>query len=204
VHLFDAAGEILRNPQMHDALGFLDLGQGLVYVLDPFSVGSVRDRLTGHNAENIRLAELAAGDPEIAFNETVTRLRDNGVKADRQRLAVVISKIDLLRAADLELPESSDAIAEWLSQVGVHNLVTGARRDFAEVRYFAVASQANSGGPRPDDPGVPMRWLLRSHGVRLPSEPARITSGRTSGSHHEPEGHPQEEGMHDEAAEAAS
>jgi Double-GTPase 2 len=204
VHMFDAAGEVLRNPQMHDSLGFLDLGQGLVYVLDPFSVGSVKDRLTGHNAENIRLAEQAAGDPEIAFDETVSRLRDSGVKADRQRLAVVISKIDLLRASDLELPEDSDAIAEWLSQAGVHNLVIGARRDFAEVRYFTVASQATPSGRRSNDPGVPLRWLLRSHGVRLPPEPARIGAGRGPDSPRGPDRHRAEEGTHDEAAEAAS
>jgi hypothetical protein len=205
VHLFDAAGEVLRNPQMHDELGFLDLGQGLVYVLDPFSIGSVRDRLSGHNTANIRLAEMAAGDPEIAFDETVSRLRDSGVQASRQRLAVVISKLDLLRGADIELPEDSDALARWLSEAGVYNLVLAAGRDFADVRYFAVASQSAARVRRSDDPGVPLRWLLRSHGVRLPSEPASIPAARPADrGGGEPSHRPQESGTRDEAVETPS
>jgi hypothetical protein len=200
VHLFDAAGEVLRNPELHDTLGFLDLGQGLVYVLDPFSIGSVRDRLTGHNSESIRQAQLAAGDPETAFNETVTRLRDSGVKAARQRLAVVISKVDLLRSAGLQLPEESAAIEAWLTEAGVHNLVMAARRDFADVRYFAVASQARD-GRRPDDPGIPLRWLLREHGVRLPPDLARISPAQPSDN--QPESGRRHDGAPDEAARTA-
>jgi len=169
VHLFDAAGESFRGAEMHDSLGFLDHGHGLVYVLDPFSVGSVRDRMTGHNAVAIRLAHAAAGDPETAYGEVVSRLRDSGVEAGQQRLAVIISKADLLTVGGLELPEDSGGIADWLMQAGVHNLVLSARRDFAEVRYFAVASLVAEDAGRSYDPGAPVRWLLSSRGVRLPA-----------------------------------
>ena len=200
VHMFDTAGEILRNPEMHDALGFLGLGHGLVYILDPFSIGSVRDRLTGHNMNDIQLAVLAAGDPENAFNETVSRLRDSGVKAKEQRLAVVISKVDLLRKAGLEdIPQDSGDIADWLKQASVHNLVLGARRDFADVRYFTVASQAFSALPH--DPGVPLRWLLRAHGVRLPPDRAGGTAGQPRDDQQESGQHRRQGGIHDEAAE---
>jgi hypothetical protein len=174
VHLFDAPGEQYRDAQAYESLRFLDHGQGLVYVLDPFSTGAVRDRLTGHNATAIRLAHAAAGDPEIAYGEVTSRLRDSGVAASTQRLAVLVSKADLLRAAGLELPVESGAIAEWLTQARIHNLVLAARRDFAEVRFFAVASQ-DVANDQSDDPGTPLRWLLRSHGVRLHIDP---TSGR--------------------------
>ena len=42
VHLFDTAGEHFRDPEMHDSLGFLGHSQGLVYVIDPYSIGPVR------------------------------------------------------------------------------------------------------------------------------------------------------------------
>jgi hypothetical protein len=175
VHLFDAAGEHYRGAQLHDSLGFLDHGHGLVYVLDPFSVGSVHDRMAGQNAMAIRLAHVAAGDPETAYGEVVSRLRDSGVEAGAQRLAIVVSKADLLSAGGLELPGESGAIADWLTEAGVHNLVLSARRDFAEARYFAVASLAATETTRFRDPGAPLRWLLTSRGVRLPadSDPAR-------------------------------
>ena len=170
VHLFDAAGENFQDSQLHDSLGFLGAAQGLVYVLDPFSIGAIRDQLTGHNAATIRHAHAAAGDPENAYSGVVSRLRDSGVKASAQRLAVVISKADILQAAGLRLPSGSRAIADWLAQRGVHNLVLSAPREFAEVNYFMVASQAG-GESCPHDPGKPLRWLLRTHGARLPAEP---------------------------------
>lgn len=167
VHLFDAAGEHFRDAQRYDSLRFLDDSQGLVYVLDPFSVPAVRDQLAGQNSAAIRLAHAAAGDPEIAYGEVISRLRDGGVPAASQRLAVVVSKADLLRGAGLAIPSDSDALAAWLDDQGMYNLLQSARREFAEVRYFAVASQ-DAATAAADDPGVPLRWLLTAHGVRLP------------------------------------
>jgi Double-GTPase 2 len=178
VHLFDAAGEFYRDAQVHDALGFLDRGHGLVYVLDPFSVGTVRDRIAGQNATVIRLAHAAAGDPETAYGEVVSRLRDSGVKAAKQRLAVVVSKADLLSASGIEPPDDSAAIADWLMAMGVHNLVLSARREFAEVRYFAVASLVPAQGRSTRDPGAPLRWLLASYGMRLPTEQDETTKAQ--------------------------
>ena len=174
VHLFDAAGEHFRDAQRYDSLRFLDDSQGLVYVLDPFSIGPVRDQLAGHNAATIRLAHAAANDPEIAYGEVISRLRDGGVPVASQRLAVVISKADLLRGTGMALPSESGAIVGWLEDNGLHNLVMSARREFDEVRFFAVASQdvaARAAGGS-EDPGVPLRWLLTVHGVRLPADAA--------------------------------
>lgn len=182
IHLFDAAGEHFRSPRRPDALRFLDDGQGLVYVLDPFSVEAIRKRLGGVDAPAVRQAHAAAGDPELTYDEVASRLRDTGVPASRGRLAVVVSKADLLRSAGVDLPSGSQAIAQWLWDQGVHNLVMSARRDFAEVRFYLVASQALAPGS-PDDPGAPLRWLLRAHGSRLPADPADSaddSGGRTA------------------------
>ena len=115
---------------------------------------------------------------ENAYSGVVSRPRDSGVKASAQRLAVVISKADILQVAGLRLPSGSRAIADWLAQRGVHNLVLSAPREFAEVDYFMVASQAG-GESCPHDPGKPLRWLLRTHGARLPAQaPGRRGQGR--------------------------
>jgi hypothetical protein len=167
IHLFDAAGEHFRDAQRYDELRFLDDSQGLVYVLDPFAVPAIQDQLTGHNAAVIRQAHAAAGDPEIAYGEVMARLRDGGVPAAAQRLAVIVSKADLLRKTGLELPAGSATIAEWLADSGLYNLVMSSRREFAEVRFYTVASQA-AAADRADDPEAPLSWLLRTHGVQLP------------------------------------
>jgi hypothetical protein len=169
VHLFDAAGEHFRSARRPDALRFLDDGQGLVYVLDPFSIEAIRQHLGGANAAEVLSAHAAAGDPELTYDEVASRLRDSGVPATEGRLAVVVSKADLLRAAGFDLPSGSEEIATWLWNLGVHNLVMSARRDFAEVRFYLVASQAVPPGAA-DDPGAPLRWLLTSYGVQLPAD----------------------------------
>ena len=171
VHLFDAAGEHFRNARRPDALRFLDDGHGLVYVLDPFSVEAIRRQVADRDPAATGLAHAAAGDPELTYDEVVSRLRDSGVPASRELLAVVVSKADLLRSAGLQPPTSSAAIAQWLRDCGVHNLVISAPREFAKVTFFMVASQDLPPGS-PDDPGTPLRWLLTAHGARLPAEPA--------------------------------
>jgi CHAT domain-containing protein len=179
IHLFDAAGEQYSRPENWDfelidtetnrgSLRFLEDGQALAYVLDPFSVDLIRGQVAAHDRTLIAQAHAARQDPEISYAEVVNRLRGLGVPIQAQRLAVVVSKADLLRTAGIDVPSDSGAIAEWLSANGVHNLVMAAPREFAEVRFFAVASMDVSAS-RTDDPGVPLRWLLATHGVRLPA-----------------------------------
>jgi len=167
VHLFDAAGEDYSEAQKYERLRFLDDSQGLAYVLDPFSVLAVREQLGGQPGSAAAAAQAAQNDPDLAYGEVISRLRDGGVPVAAQRLAVVVSKADLLRGAGLDIPSDSAAIRDWLVKNGLQNLVLAMGREFAEVGYFAVASQ-DVAASLPDDPGVPLRWLLAVHGVRLP------------------------------------
>jgi hypothetical protein len=177
VHLFDAAGEQFRAARRPDALRFLDDGQGLIYILDPFSIDALQSRLGGAGSPRIRQARAAAGDPELTYHEVAARLRDSGVPAYGGRLAIVVSKADLMRSAGLAAPAGSAAIEEWLRELGLHNLLMAARRDFADVRFYLVASQqVPPGGP--DDPGAPLRWLLAAHGVRLAADAGRPAGPR--------------------------
>jgi hypothetical protein len=172
IHLFDAAGEQYSQVRNYDDLRFLEDGQGLVYVLDPFSIEGVRNQLTdGHR---LAAAQPAQRSPELVYSEVVNRLRGAGVPIRAQRLAVVLSKADLLREGGLDIPSDSEGIAQWLEGYGQHNIVMATRREFAEVQFFTVAS-LDVAASRADDPGIPLCWLLAAHGVKLPG-------GRTSAS----------------------
>ncbi len=184
IHLFDAAGEQYSKPGNWDlehgkrgtnygSLRFLEDGQALAYVLDPFSVDAIRDQAADNDQALVAQVQAAQKDPELSYTEVVNRLRGYGVPVKAQRLAVVVSKVDRLRKAAVQVPTDSDAIADWLTENGVHNLVMAARQDFAEVRYFAVASLDVSTS-REDDPGVPLRWLLAAHGVKVPGGDALL------------------------------
>jgi hypothetical protein len=181
LHLFDAAGERYRAAAGHEELGFLETGHGLIYVIDPFAVGPVRDRLSGHSGAAADLARGATGDPESAYGEVVSRLRGGGVQPGSQRLAVVVSRADLLEEYGVDLPSDSDAVSEWLYDAGLHNLVLAATQEFAEVRYFAVASQSSNRTGPGTDPGTPLRWLLRARGLRFPAGGPQLTAGGVRG-----------------------
>ena len=181
LHLFDAAGEHYRGSQMQDSLTFLDHSHGLVYVLDPFAIGMVRDQAAGQSSPAIQAARASAGDPELAYEQVVSRLRDSGIAASSQRLAVVISKADLLAESGIPVPAESAPLADWLSDAGVHNLVLSAPRTFAEVRYFSVASLAAGSADKDRDPGAPLHWLLAARGARLPGQEGGAASRRDGG-----------------------
>lgn len=167
IHMFDAAGEDYSEALKYSKLRFLDDSQGLAYVLDPFSVQAIREQLGGQQDAALAAARVAENDPDLAYGEVISRLRDGGVPVAAQRLAVIVSKADLLRGAGLDIPAESADLQDWLVKAGLQNLVLAMSREFAEVRYFAVASQDVAASMR-DDPGAPLRWLLAVHGVRLP------------------------------------
>jgi Double-GTPase 2 len=184
IHLFDAAGEQYSKPGNWDfehgskgtnygSLRFLEDGQALAYVLDPFSVDLIRDQAAAHDQAIVAGVQAAQKDPELSYTEVVNRLRGNGVPVRAQRLAVVVSKADRLRRAGLEVPSDSPAIARWLAVNGVHNLVMAAPQEFREVRYFTVAS-VDVSASRAHDPGIPLRWLLAAHGVKVPGGDALL------------------------------
>lgn len=167
LHLFDAAGEKLVNPLGNAEYSYLDFARTLVFVLDPFAIAEVRDQL-GTFPEIARQANAAVHDPEDSYNGTVSRLRRYGVATERQRVAFVLTKADLLSrlpvGADVD-PERDDpaAVRRWLVDRRMENLLLAAERDFAEVRYFCVNAK---------DPGArgalaPFDWLLRLERLAL-------------------------------------
>jgi hypothetical protein len=170
IHMFDAAGELYLNPDEYDEVSFLDSGQGLVYVVDPFALSAIQSQVSGYVLAADHLAAAENKDPELAYSEVVTRLRGGGVKAKSQRLAVVVSKADVLFSCAIEFPTESSAIADWLMEHGLHNIVLAAPNEFAEVRYFNVASVPATATAPETDAGAPVRWLLRTQGVKLPTE----------------------------------
>jgi hypothetical protein len=174
LHLFDAAGEFYIDRGDNSELLFLDHAQGLVFVIDPFSIPWVQDGLGGLGQVMLARANAAVDDPEQVYHVTAGRLRDYGVQTSGQRLAIAVVKADLM----LDLPPARELrahnVRDWLQEAGLDNLVLAAERDFAEVRYFLVASVC---GGRPGDPmcaSNPFVWLMARAGLRLtPEDPGQ-------------------------------
>ena len=170
LHLFDAAGEFYIDRNDNSELLFLDHAQGLVFVVDPFSIPWVRDGLGGLGRDILTRANPAVDDPEQVYHVTTGRLRQYGVHTAGQRLAIALVKADLL----LDLPPAQELranrVRHWLQTAGLDNLVLAAERDFAEVRYFLVASVPGGRVGNPMSAANPFTWLMERAGLRLLSD----------------------------------
>ncbi|MER6990781.1 hypothetical protein ABT337_29480 [Saccharopolyspora hirsuta] len=170
LHLFDAAGEFFLDRDDNSELEFLDHAGGLVFVIDPFTIGWVRDQLGGTLQSRLAEAHPASGDPEQVYHVTARRLRDYGVETGKRALAVAVVKADLLTDVPWAADLCAGAVREWLITAGLDNLVLSAERDFAEVRFFVVSSVLGTRPGHRMTPAAPFRWLLGRGGFPLGAE----------------------------------
>lgn len=174
LHTFDAAGERFRGADGHDDLRYLEDSHTLVFVVDPFAVPGIR-ALVSSQPQTDLLEEHLLGDPrnpQDAYGELVSRVRDSGTDTKKQRLAVVVSKADVLTKVGVTPPSESDAIKPWLHEAGLHNVVLSARQEFREVRYFCVASVETGHSPVGWTPSAPFLWAMAARGFSRLGVPA--------------------------------
>jgi len=179
LHAFDAAGERFRGAEGHDDLRYLEDGHTLVFVVDPFAVPGVREVVRSGPRSDLLDEHLLSvpRNPEEAYGEVVSRVLASGTQTKKQRLAVVVSKADVLTAVGVRPPDESNAIKAWLHDAGLHNLVLAAGREFKEVRYFSVAS-VESGRSRPDwAASAPFVWAMMTRGFTFRGADAALAQG---------------------------
>jgi double-GTPase-like protein len=169
VHVFDVAGERFARRQGTEELRYLSLAGLYLFVLDPLSIEPFWRHLPeGHRA---RLASFrAVQPPEELFVQTCEQMQMMGARTRRGRLAVALSKHDLV----CHLPpfagagNDSPALERCLVRdLELGNLVRTMRREFREVRFFATAAVLDRDG-RVDASVVALgRWLLDGEGLPM-------------------------------------
>lgn len=166
LHVFDAAGERFRGAGGHDDLRYLDDGHTLLFVVDPFAVPRIREQIALQPRSDLIDEHLPTDqrNPEDAYAEVVTRVRDNGTATKKQRLAVVVTKADVLAQVGVTAPMQDADIKDWLYEGGLHNVILAAAREFREVRYFVVASIVATRGTDDYPASAPFLWALDTRG----------------------------------------
>lgn len=164
VHLFDTAGERFVDRDDTDALRYARAARTFVFVLDPMAVKAFWTRVEPAPGPLMDRTLGSTVDPEEVFARSVQAVAAMGAPLGRSRLAVAVSKMDLLTEHGL-LParlEDSDATRTWLRDVlGLHSLVRAMDLHFGEVRFFHTAAVTQ------DEAGVDasvtefVAWCLR-------------------------------------------
>jgi len=163
IHLFDAAGERFYLTARTQDLRFLAAARTFVLVIDPLSVEMYWSQLPTARQERLRVARSTAPSAELAYQQTHEQIAAMGVPLRRARLAVVLSKADLVGE-----PDGGADAEDWaVRELGLGNLVRSARQMFGEVMFFRTAAVNDSDG-RPDDSlNTVVRWVLAGEGVRI-------------------------------------
>jgi hypothetical protein len=164
--MFDAAGEVFRNPERIRDLLYLRAHATFVFVLDPLSVPALWASIDADRQR--KLAPIrAATSPEAVFEETVQTLHEMRVPTRAARLAVIVSKADLIRPEiDAARVGPDDSIQAWLDgplQAG--NLVRAIGHEFGTVRYFLTDARLGGSAVSPSIESF-VTWVLANEGVK--------------------------------------
>lgn len=184
VYVYDAAGEHYQSSDRVASLRFLGSTAGLLFVVDPFSLGAVRRRM---EADDVELPPHSTAPPDDVISRIADGLRERAVERHRDRfsvrVAVVLTKCDVLvgwgsvphpyeMLAEGDRAARSAAVATWLDEVaGEGGLVRQLSNQYGEVGYFAVSAldvfgdaphtSVRTGRPVGNDrPSAPLRWVL--------------------------------------------
>ncbi|GAA3922993.1 hypothetical protein GCM10023085_00170 [Actinomadura viridis] len=102
LYLFDPAGEHFTGATEVESLRYLDHGEALLFVVDPFALPQVRRALTEEERRRVeRSAASSEEDPADTLQRVLNELRSRPDRGRRKRVAVIVTKIDLLAGTDI-------------------------------------------------------------------------------------------------------
>lgn len=139
LYLFDPAGEHYTGATEVESLRYLDHSEALLFVVDPFALPQLRRSLTGDEREFVdEAAASSEEDPADTLQRVLNELRSRPDQGRQKRVAVVVTKTDLLLRTEIGRSLDPDADPrEWLDRVGLGNTVRTLDQVAAQVRYFA-------------------------------------------------------------------
>ena len=137
LYLFDPAGELHTGATHVERLRYLDHGEALLFVIDPFALPELRLALS---ADERRLVDDATAtsdeDPSDTLQRLLAELRSRDDQGRQRRVAVVVTKADVLRKTAVGAGLDADPRG-WLERLGLGNTIRTLDRTAGEVRYFA-------------------------------------------------------------------
>jgi hypothetical protein len=134
LYLFDPAGELHTGATRVERLRYLDHGESLVFVIDPFALPELATALS--REERTLVETTSEEDPSDTLQRLLTDLRSRDDQGRQRRIAVVVTKADLLRRTSVGRDVDAD-VRGWLEGVGLGNTIRTLERAAGQVRYFA-------------------------------------------------------------------
>ncbi|MEV7967807.1 hypothetical protein AB0O34_17730 [Sphaerisporangium sp. NPDC088356] len=143
LYLFDPSGEGFTGATQVEAMSYLAHGEAMLIVVDPFALPLVQESLSAAERQSLEAAGvvLSAEDPSDTFQRVRNELAARADGGRQKRVAVVVTKADLLRGTDVG--RDADRLPAWFDGVGLGNMVRDLARTAGEVRYLASGLPAD-------------------------------------------------------------
>ncbi|MEW2359929.1 hypothetical protein [Spirillospora sp. NPDC029432] len=157
LYMFDPAGEHYTGATEVESLRYLDHGEALLFVVDPFALPQVHRALTGEERRHVDQAAAPSGeDPADTLQRVLNGLRSRPDRGRRKRVAVVVTKVDLLGGTEIgrTAGRGDKALRGWLDDVGLGNTVRALDQAAGQVRYFGSGLETP-----PDDVADLLGWV---------------------------------------------
>lgn len=168
LQILDAAGEYFVDWERSQGLGYMDSAEMFLFVLDPLALPPVAEQMLV--AKKGGVVPIAQGDPADAYASVVDRLRAEDVRLGAKSIAIVLTKLDILRSLpnlDPLDPSNSDSVKTWLRKNGADGFVRRLGQDFKNMEFFAVDSCGTRDGHDAVHPVRVFDWMLRTTDSRM-------------------------------------
>lgn len=166
MQLFDAAGERFNRSATAEELAYLGRASTFVLAVDPLGIESVWRSLTSRERARLAGDRSHTRDPELAYGAVRDEIRrqyrmEGGRLGPRRtRLAVVITRGDLVRGTSVA-PDARTSPREWAERtLGLGNLLRDAEADFGRTRVFLTSAVTDAEGRADPSLGTVLRWTL--------------------------------------------
>jgi hypothetical protein len=137
LYLFDPAGELHTGATRVERLRYLDHGEALLFVIDPFALPKLRPALSREERLLVEASTATSEeDPADTLQRLLTDLRSRDDQGRQRRIAVVVTKADVLRRTSAGQGVDQD-VRGWLEGVGLGNTIRTLEHTAGEVRYLA-------------------------------------------------------------------
>lgn len=192
VHVYDIAGEVFTDNSENEIQKQYEYCQGIVLIIDPFSIPSLRYRLESKLEPN-DIGGISKTDIGVIVDSFLNKLREVTGLSDKKMsnvpLAVVITKIDSAGLMD-EIGDTAikrlmsqkpdvftnyqDAqeylCRQFLKENNMENFLNNIDLKFKNNRFFAcsaIGHTRDKGRYNPTGVMQPMEWLFRNADIKM-------------------------------------
>jgi hypothetical protein len=145
IYFYDAAGEVYSREEEGLATSvFLNLADGIIFVIDPFSIPQIRAH---SDPQIVSAARPSTDDPDHILQRLLDYMEIHKIKALSWRkipVLIVVNKADALQQTNI----NDSNLKEWITSNGMAGFDARLHNNFDYINYFLVSALGSNAGQK--------------------------------------------------------